>query len=346
MLYQPQITPIQSSKLLPAANTGASNGSKKSTSLPSFNELLTSIPLPTDFKSSANTTPKSTNLPSPSYSYYSSSSSTVPSSIPTIGSTIASAAVTSATGSAPMQQHRLPTPPLYSTSQQVSPNLQHSQPSYQYYNYQPQQQVVMVGSTAGHVLPPPPPQQYQSQPIVRPSPIPITPTTTSFDINPKIRSSSTGDLSSHPNHSRASMLPSFTPVTTASINTSPISTTNTNTTTTTTTSPKDPRRKHVCKVCSRSFTTSGHLARHNRIHTGERKHECPWPTCDARFARQDNCNQHYKTHTNGKNKRNRNHNNTNATTATVAGVQGNIPVISNHHLSHHHQHKYNGKSLV
>ena len=28
MLYQPQITPIQSSKLLPAANTGASNGSK------------------------------------------------------------------------------------------------------------------------------------------------------------------------------------------------------------------------------------------------------------------------------------------------------------------------------
>ena len=261
--------------------------------------MLTSIPLPTDFKSSANTTPKSTNLPSPSYSYYSSSSSSVPSSIPTIGSTIASATVTSATGSAPMQQHRLPTPPLYSTSQQVSPNLQHSQPSYQYYNYQPPQQVVMVGSTAGHVLPPPPPQQYQSQPIVRPSPIPITPTTTSFDINPKIRSSSTGDLSSHPNHSRASMLPSFTPVTTASINTSPISTTNTNTTTTTT-SPKDPRRKHVCKVCSRSFTTSGHLARHNRIHTGERKHECPWPTCDARFARQDNCNQHYKTHTNGK----------------------------------------------
>lgn len=63
---------------------------------------------------------------------------------------------------------------------------------------------------------------------------------------------------------------------------------------------KDIKRKHTCKVCSRSFTTSGHLARHNRIHTGERKHACPWPTCDARFARQDNCMQHYKTHTNGK----------------------------------------------
>lgn len=70
------------------------------------------------------------------------------------------------------------------------------------------------------------------------------------------------------------------------------------------TSPKrNAKRKHVCKICSRSFTTSGHLARHNRIHTGERKHVCPWPTCEARFARQDNCMQHYKTHTNGKNKR-------------------------------------------
>lgn len=60
------------------------------------------------------------------------------------------------------------------------------------------------------------------------------------------------------------------------------------------------KRKHTCKVCQRSFTTSGHLARHNRIHTGERKHFCPWPSCDARFARQDNCMQHYKTHKNGK----------------------------------------------
>ncbi|CAN3356828.1 hypothetical protein DICA3_C06040 [Diutina catenulata] len=63
------------------------------------------------------------------------------------------------------------------------------------------------------------------------------------------------------------------------------------------------KRRHLCKICQRSFTTSGHLARHNRIHTGERKHVCPWPTCGSRFARQDNCMQHYKTHTNGKSKR-------------------------------------------
>lgn len=65
------------------------------------------------------------------------------------------------------------------------------------------------------------------------------------------------------------------------------------------------KRKHVCKTCARSFTTLGHLARHNRTHTGERKHVCPWPQCGARFARQDNCMQHCKTHLNGKSKRNR-----------------------------------------
>lgn len=58
------------------------------------------------------------------------------------------------------------------------------------------------------------------------------------------------------------------------------------------------KRKHICKVCFRNFTTSGHLARHNRIHTGERKHVCPFPDCGARFARQDNCNAHQKTHNN------------------------------------------------
>ncbi|KAK6460505.1 hypothetical protein DFJ63DRAFT_337267 [Scheffersomyces coipomensis] len=64
----------------------------------------------------------------------------------------------------------------------------------------------------------------------------------------------------------------------------------------------DLKRKHICKVCSRSFTVSSHLSRHKRIHTGERKHVCPWPLCVARFSRPDNCMQHYKTHINGKNR--------------------------------------------
>lgn len=58
----------------------------------------------------------------------------------------------------------------------------------------------------------------------------------------------------------------------------------------------EQRRRHVCKVCSKGFTTSGHLARHNRIHTGEKNHFCPFDGCNQRFSRHDNCIQHYRTH--------------------------------------------------
>lgn len=63
--------------------------------------------------------------------------------------------------------------------------------------------------------------------------------------------------------------------------------------------PKDTleeRRKYRCSVCPKGFTTSGHLARHNRIHTGEKNHACPFNNCKQRFSRQDNCLQHYRTH--------------------------------------------------
>ncbi|SCU91750.1 LAFA_0F05578g1_1 [Lachancea sp. 'fantastica'] len=56
------------------------------------------------------------------------------------------------------------------------------------------------------------------------------------------------------------------------------------------------RRKYVCKTCDKGFTTSGHLARHKRIHTGEKNHVCPHAGCGQRFSRHDNCVQHYKTH--------------------------------------------------
>lgn len=60
----------------------------------------------------------------------------------------------------------------------------------------------------------------------------------------------------------------------------------------------EEERKYQCKTCGRKFKTSGHVSRHLRIHTGERKHVCPFPGCGARFARHDNCMQHYKTHSN------------------------------------------------
>jgi Zinc finger, C2H2 type len=49
--------------------------------------------------------------------------------------------------------------------------------------------------------------------------------------------------------------------------------------------------------CDRYFTTSGHAARHAKIHSGEKNIICP--DCDKRFARKDNMDQHRKTHRRG-----------------------------------------------
>ncbi|KAF8488003.1 hypothetical protein JB92DRAFT_2758010 [Gautieria morchelliformis] len=53
----------------------------------------------------------------------------------------------------------------------------------------------------------------------------------------------------------------------------------------------DPKKRHACPTCARAFTTSGHLARHIRVHTGERNHKCPFPGCETRCSRQDNLQQ-------------------------------------------------------
>ncbi|KAK7681940.1 hypothetical protein QCA50_014902 [Cerrena zonata] len=55
-------------------------------------------------------------------------------------------------------------------------------------------------------------------------------------------------------------------------------------------------KKFACQQCGRAFSTSGHLARHIRIHTGERNHKCPFPGCETRCSRQDNLQQHYRIH--------------------------------------------------
>ncbi|EGO28073.1 hypothetical protein SERLADRAFT_340857, partial [Serpula lacrymans var. lacrymans S7.9] len=51
------------------------------------------------------------------------------------------------------------------------------------------------------------------------------------------------------------------------------------------------KKRHICTTCDRAFTTSGHLARHIRVHTGERNHKCPFPGCETRCSRQDNLQQ-------------------------------------------------------
>lgn len=60
--------------------------------------------------------------------------------------------------------------------------------------------------------------------------------------------------------------------------------------------PSTKERKFRCKTCSMAFTTSGHLSRHNKIHTGERNFTCPYDGCVQKFSRHDNCLQHYRTH--------------------------------------------------
>ncbi|KAI9474369.1 hypothetical protein BX667DRAFT_532000 [Coemansia mojavensis] len=92
------------------------------------------------------------------------------------------------------------------------------------------------------------------------------------------------------------------------------------------------KRKYHClhPGCGKSFTTSGHLSRHFRIHTGEKNYHCLYPGCTSRFSRQDNMMQHYRTHLSPRSRRNRlmrnalaEHNSTLAgNSATVAAAGG------------------------
>ncbi|ABN66986.2 transcriptional repressor [Scheffersomyces stipitis CBS 6054] len=223
--------------------------------LPSFTELLTSIPLPSEFKGKSSGSSASSTASSSPYTYYS----------PVMQR-----------AASPLQATVVTTPPEYYPISQQSVII-HPHPvsanNYQYlqYQYQPYDgRSVMT-------------RPLLSPPIMEGTTIPTPPS--SSNSHRTIRSSSPNSTASSPGDATS-------PSAHMALISEPIAVLT-----------ADPKRRHICKVCARSFTTSGHLARHNRIHTGERKHVCPWPTCDARFARQDNCMQHYKTHTNGKNKR-------------------------------------------
>ncbi|KAF7336141.1 hypothetical protein MVEN_02161400 [Mycena venus] len=60
--------------------------------------------------------------------------------------------------------------------------------------------------------------------------------------------------------------------------------------------PRPLYKPYVCDDCDQAFATSGHLTRHQRVHTGETKYECSFPGCGKRCSRKDNLRQHYQLH--------------------------------------------------
>ncbi|KAJ7131688.1 hypothetical protein C8R43DRAFT_895649 [Mycena crocata] len=47
-------------------------------------------------------------------------------------------------------------------------------------------------------------------------------------------------------------------------------------------------KRYVCPDCDKAFSTSSHLGRHSRVHTGEKNYPCSFPGCDYKCSRQDN----------------------------------------------------------
>ncbi|KAJ7192112.1 hypothetical protein GGX14DRAFT_380406, partial [Mycena pura] len=55
--------------------------------------------------------------------------------------------------------------------------------------------------------------------------------------------------------------------------------------------PAPNPKPHVCTMCGKAVSTSGHLSRHTRLHSGGAQFVCSFPGCNARCSRKDNLRQ-------------------------------------------------------